>query len=95
MGTIRTWIKDYTRIARPLTNLTRANIPFEWNQEAQDAMEELKKAIIISPAIRPISYTSSNEVILAVDSSYLACGWILFQLDTEGRRRPARFGSIT
>lgn len=50
-GTVRTWIKDYARIARPLTNLTRANIPFEWGQDAQDAMEELKSAIIISPAI--------------------------------------------
>jgi hypothetical protein len=34
-------------------------------------------------------------VILAVDSSYLTCGWILFQLDTEGHHHPAHFGSIT
>lgn len=37
-------------------------------------MNELKTAIIHSPAIHPIDYTSFNKVILEVDSSYLACG---------------------
>jgi hypothetical protein len=58
-------------------------------------MNTLKSAIIESLAIRPINYESGQEVILAVDSSYIACGWILLQLDNEGRRRPSRFGSIT
>jgi len=58
-------------------------------------METLKKAVVASPAIRPIDYSTSNEVILAVDSSYIAVGWILSQVDEQGRRRPSRFGSIT
>jgi hypothetical protein len=94
-GTVRNWIKNYALLARPLTNLMRNDVPFIWDNAAQDAMEVLKKAITDSPAIRPINYSSSNEVILAVDSSYIACGWILSQLDDEGRRRPSRFGSIT
>jgi hypothetical protein len=58
-------------------------------------MDELKTAIIHSPAIWPINYASSNEVILAVDSSYLACSWILLQLNDQGKHCPSRFGSIT
>jgi hypothetical protein len=58
-------------------------------------MDSLKNAIVHSPAIRPINYSSSLKVILAMDSSHIACGWILFQVDEEGRHRPARFGSIT
>ncbi|KAJ8580938.1 hypothetical protein M405DRAFT_752561 [Rhizopogon salebrosus TDB-379] len=58
-------------------------------------MDTLKQAVIQSPAIRPIDYKSSNPVILAVDSSYIACGWILLQLDDNLQRRPSRFGSIT
>ena len=58
-------------------------------------MDRLKEAVIASPAIRPIDYLSKNEVILAVDSSFIACGWILFQLDDNGLRRPSHFGSIT
>lgn len=71
---IRNWIKDYARITHPLTNLTHNNIPFEWTQNSQHTMNKLKAAIIHSPAICPIDYASFNKVILAVDSSYLACG---------------------
>jgi len=94
-GTIHIWIKDYAHIARPLMNLTRVNTPFAWDTAAQQAMNSLKDAVIHSPAIRPIDYSSPLEVILAVDSSHIACGWILSQIDTEGHRRPSRFGSIT
>lgn len=34
VGTSCTWIKDFTLISHPLTNLTHANIPFEWTSEA-------------------------------------------------------------
>jgi hypothetical protein len=94
-GTVRNWIQDFALIARPLTSLTHTNVSFEWTPEAQNAMDILKTAVINSPAIRPLNYQSSNEVILAVDSSHIACGWILQQLDDEKRRRPAHFGSIT
>jgi hypothetical protein len=58
-------------------------------------MDTLKSAIVHSPAIKPLDYHSGNEVILAVDSSYIACGWILLQVDAQGKRWPSRFGSIT
>ncbi|MGH7240607.1 MAG: RNase H-like domain-containing protein, partial [Candidatus Saccharimonadales bacterium] len=47
-----------------------------------------------TPALRPIDYKSDLPVILAVDSSYIVVGWILSQIDKEGKRRPARYGSI-
>jgi hypothetical protein len=94
-GTVRNWIKNYASIAQPLTNLTRNAVPFVWDKHAQAAMDTLKHAIINSPAIRPISYNSTNPVILAVDSSHIACGWILLQLDSDNRCQPSRFGSIT
>jgi len=94
-GTVHNWIKDYATISRPLTSLTCNNVTFVWNKDTQNAMNTLKSAIIKSLAIRPINYKSGQEVILAVDSSYIACGWILLQLDNEGRRCPSHFGSIT
>jgi hypothetical protein len=80
-GTIHTWIKNYAAIARPLTDLTKNNVEFNWNEGTQAAMNSLKHAISHSPTIRPIDYSSSLKVILAVDSSYITCGWILYQLD--------------
>ena len=68
---------------------------FVWGDAEQQAMDSLKAAVISSPAIRPINYSSTNKVILAINSSFIACGWILSQLDNDTSRRPSRFGSIT
>ena len=95
MGTVRIWIKDYARIARPLVNLTRESVPFTWTQVEQHAMHELKTAVANCPAIQPINYASKRPVILAVDSSYIAAGYILYQDDEDGQQRPSCFGSIT
>jgi len=93
-GTVRNWIKNYALLSRLLTHLTRNNSPFIWSEEAQQAMDAIKNTIISSSAIRPINYTSQDEVILAVDSSHIACGWILSQVVNK-KRYPSRFGSIT
>ena len=34
-GTVRIWIKDYSKHARPLVNLYRKDNPFEWTEETQ------------------------------------------------------------
>jgi len=93
-GTVRIWIKGYTHIARPLTELTRKDTPFVWDDRCEQAMKELKQRITAAPVLRPIDYHSSNPVILSVDSSKTAVGFILSQLDDQGHRRPARYGSL-
>jgi hypothetical protein len=40
----RTFIKDLSRIAAPLTELTRKN-PWKWGEEQQTAFEKLKSAL--------------------------------------------------
>lgn len=42
----------------------------------------------------PIDYSSTRAVVLSVDTSYIAIGFILSQEDEQGRKRPARYGSI-
>ena len=93
-GTVRIWIKDFSAISRPLVHLTKKDVSFEWGEKEQHAMDTLKSAVVSSPAIRPLDYLSSNEVILAVDSSHIAVGYILSQVNNDGKRCPARFGSI-
>jgi len=91
---MRIWIKNYSAIARPLVDLTRKDAEFIWTAQHDKAMETLKIAIINSPALIPIDYTSSRPVYLAVDSSWRAVGWVLSQQCEDGQRRPSRFGSI-
>lgn len=94
-GILRIFIRDFSYHARPLVHLTRKEEPFVWEEAQQISMDTLKTAVINSPALKPIDYASGREVILAVDSSYIAVGFILFQLGHDGRTRfPNRFGSI-
>ena len=93
-GTVRIWIKNYSAIARPLTELVRHDAELVWDSRRQKAFDTLKQLITTAPALRPIDYKSSNPVVLSVDSSIIAVGFILSQIDEQGRKRPARYGSI-
>jgi RNase H-like domain found in reverse transcriptase len=93
-GTVRIWIQDYSRLARPLTELTRKDTEFIWDERRQAAMDILKEAVVNSPALISIDYESDRPVIFAVDTSNIAIGFVIYQLDEEGRRRPVRFGSL-
>lgn len=93
-GLVRIFIRGYALMSRPLVDLTKKNVPFEFGPRQQDAMDEMKAAVLYSPALRPIDYDSGYQVILAVDSSNLATGFVLSQLGKDGKRYPARFGSI-
>ena len=97
IGVCRIFIKDYAKLASPLVALTRKDIPFEFAVDQLEAMQLLKTALINSPALRPIDYESEAPVILAVDTSYIAVGYILGQDDlTRPKVRYVnRFGSIT
>jgi len=91
----RMWIKNFSKIARPLIDLTKKNgIPFYFSDDCVAAMEQLKETVSIAPCIRPIDYQSKRKVILEVDSSNVAVGYILSQIGEDGRRYPSRFGSI-
>jgi transposase InsO family protein len=93
-GTVRIWIKNYSAIIRPLTELYRQNQDFLWNPRRVQAFSLIKNLVANAPALRPIDYESEEPVILSVDSSKEAAGMILAQNDEEGRRRPARYGSV-
>jgi hypothetical protein len=60
-------------------------------------MKDLKDALLASPALKPIDYTSEAPVILSVDTSYIAVGFILAQCDPKDTkfRHFAKFGSLT
>jgi len=93
-GTVRVWIQDYSKLARPLTELVRKDIAFEWTEERQESFDQLKHLVSSAPALRSIDYASEKPIILSVDTSHIAVGFILSQIDDQGRRRPARYGSL-
>jgi hypothetical protein len=92
---MRIWIKNYSAIARPLVDLTCKGAPFAWDEEHQQAMQQLKDMIVQSSTLISIDYTTDHAVYLSVDSSVHSVGWILAQDCADGRRCPSRFGSIS
>ena len=93
-GVLRIFIRNFASIARPLVNLTRKGVPFEWGDAQRAAMTRLKDEIIRSPALRRLDYESDRAVVLAVDTSVIAVGYILSQEGEDDKRYPNRFGSI-
>jgi hypothetical protein len=60
------------------------------------AQEKLKDAIVRSPAICAIDYSSDWTVYLSLNTSYIAIGYILAQQmpDSDIKRYPSQFGSM-
>ena len=97
VGVLRIFIRNFAHRAHHLVKLTRKDIPFEWGLQQLLAQEDLKHAVLTSPALRPLDYKSEAPVILAVDTSYIAVGFHLCQCDSlkPRIRYYNRFGSIT
>lgn len=81
-------------IAKPMVDLTRKETPFHWGTEQEKAFRELKRLVTAAPAIRPINYHSEKPVYLSVDSSIHGIGFVLSQENEQGKRVPARYGSL-
>ena len=94
LGYVRIFIPRFAFLARPLIELTKKGVEFEFGEAQLGAMEALKAVIVESPALRPIDYECGREVILAVDSSIVGVGFLLMQIGEDGKRYPSRFGSI-
>jgi len=76
-------------IAHPLVYLTRKDIEFTFGKQELEAMKKLKTLVKNSSAIRAINYVSEHEVILAVDTSSIAVGYILSQIGVDAKQYPS------
>ena len=55
-GDYRRFVEDFSRITAPMTRLTRKEVKFEWNEECENAFQELKRKLTIALVlITPIS----------------------------------------
>ena len=66
------FIKHFSHIARPLTNLLAKDAPFEFDDECLIFFEILKKALISTPIIQPPDWSLPFEIMC--DASDYAMG---------------------
>jgi hypothetical protein len=81
VGVVWIFIKNFSLHGHPLIKLTQKNKPFIFSPEQIQVQEDLKAALLESPALCTINYTSPAPVILAVNTSYIAVGFQLCQCD--------------
>ena len=75
-------IKEYSKLACPLYELTGPKAPFHWDVPQQEAFEALKNALVSAPVL---AYPNSTDMfILDMDASDTAIGAELLQLQ-EGK----------
>jgi len=78
-GYYRRFVQDFSRIATPLTKLTRKNEKFIWNEKCEESFQELKKRLVSAPVLS-LPDDQGNFVIYS-DASYKGLGCVLMQHD--------------
>ncbi|GJW33116.1 reverse transcriptase domain-containing protein [Tanacetum coccineum] len=79
VGFYRCFIKDFSKIARPLTKLLEKDTPFEFNDECQKAFDLLKEKLTCAPVIVSPNWNLPFERMC--DASDFAVGVVLGQKD--------------
>ncbi|CAI7800469.1 unnamed protein product [Closterium sp. NIES-54] len=76
------FVPQYAKIATPLTNLLKKNTPFKWEDVHQQAMEQLKTALMSAPVL--ILPDPEKDYVIEADASDQAVGAVLMQDQGKG-----------
>lgn len=86
----RRFISNFSEIARPLSNLTKKKVSWEWGKEQEIAFETLKHLLTSPPVLG--QNDSSKPYILRTDASKYALGAVLLQ-GTGADEHPIEYAS--
>ncbi len=87
----RRFIRNCSKIAKPLTELTK-NVPFNWSSTANNAFRELKKATITAPVLTQVD--PKRKIFVTTDACKYAIGAVM-EHDRKDGRHPVPFISRT
>jgi hypothetical protein len=87
----RRFVREFSTVAKPLHNLTKRDVAFEWKNEHQSAFDVLKGRLTSAPIMTYPDF--SKQFILATDASDCGIGAVLSQKDTENHEHPVAYAS--
>ena len=85
----RRFIRDYSTIVRPLTELTKKDKPWEWTTACQHAFDELKNRFTKEPILKIPNPHEPFQ--LECDASGVATGAVLRQQGSDGIWHPCAY----
>lgn len=85
----RRFIKDFARIAAPLSNLTGKAVTFAWTAACQESFDELKRMLVSAPILQMPD--PSRQFHVTTDASGFALGAVLEQDFGRGLQPVAYF----
>ena len=85
----RCFIPDYSNVARPLIDLTKKNLPWNWSPACQLSFDMLKSLFLSKPVLHLPDPAAPFAI--ATDASKYASGAILLQTDSNGEWHPCSY----
>ncbi|GKE55897.1 putative reverse transcriptase domain-containing protein [Tanacetum coccineum] len=76
-GYYRRFIKGFSKIAKPMTELTQKNQKFDWGEEQEEAFQLLKQKLYDAPILALPE--GSNDFVVYCDASIKGLGAVLMQ----------------
>ena len=76
-GFYKRFIKDFSKIAKPLCKLLAKDVVFEFDDACLDAFNTLKSALVSAPVLQPPNWEEPFEIMC--DASNFAVGAVLGQ----------------
>jgi hypothetical protein len=87
----RRFIKNFSRIAGPITRLLKKDVPFAWGEKTQEAFDDLRKVFTSEPVL--CHFDPAKPCYLEPDASKDALGAVISQPDDNGVLRPVAYYS--
>jgi len=87
----RRFIKGFSKIAKPITDLTKKGIQWTWTPSCYDAFDKLKVMFTTGPILT--QFDDSRPTKLETDASDFALGAVLSQLCEDEQWHPVAFHS--
>lgn len=93
-GYYRKFVRNFSKIATPLTRLLRKDQDFVFSEDCTSAFNRLRDALCSNDVVLRVP-DFSKPFILTTDASGYAIGSVLEQLDDKNQRRPVAYASRT
>ncbi|KAK1609334.1 hypothetical protein QYE76_033007 [Lolium multiflorum] len=92
-GFYRRFIKDFSKISKPLTNLLQKDVPFVFDDDCKEAFETLKKALTTAPIVEPpdwnlpfeIMCDASDFAVVTIHTDHAAIRYLMTKKDAKPR----------